>query len=39
MAAMGIDWMSAKGMTEAVPPAYAEHIGKQLVASIVEVAA
>lgn len=30
-AAMGIDWMSAKEMCEAIPPAYTEHIGAQLI--------
>lgn len=30
-AAMGIDWMTAREMCEAVPPAYMEHIGKQLI--------
>ncbi len=29
-AAMGIDWMGLKDLTEAIPPAYTEHIGKQL---------
>lgn len=29
-AALGVDWMSAKGMTECVPPSYTEHIGRQL---------
>lgn len=33
-AALGVDWMSAKGMTECIPPAYAEHIGRQLIAHI-----
>lgn len=36
--AMGIDWMTAKEMTEAIPPAYTEHIGTQLLAAL-EVAA
>lgn len=28
--AMEIDWMSNKGMAQALPPAYTEHLGKQL---------
>ena len=32
--ALGVDWMTAKGMTECVPPAYTEHIGAQLLAHI-----
>jgi DNA (cytosine-5)-methyltransferase 1 len=30
----GVDWMTAKEMTECVPPAYAEHIGRQLMAHL-----
>jgi DNA (cytosine-5)-methyltransferase 1 len=37
-AALGVDWMSAKGMTECVPPAYAEHIGRQLLEAVEAVA-
>jgi DNA (cytosine-5)-methyltransferase 1 len=37
-AAMGIDWMTRDGLREAIPPAYTEFIGAQLLAAI-EVAA
>lgn len=33
-AAMGIDWMTADELTQAIPPAYTEHIGKQLLAHV-----
>jgi DNA (cytosine-5)-methyltransferase 1 len=33
-AAMGIDWMTNDEMAEAVPPAYTEHIGAQVMATI-----
>lgn len=29
---MGIDWMTWKGLHQSIPPAYTEHIGKQLIA-------
>jgi DNA (cytosine-5)-methyltransferase 1 len=39
-AAMGIDWMSDwADVTEAIPPAYTEHIGRQLLAHIKSEAA
>lgn len=32
--AMGIDWMTLRELTEAIPPAYTEHIGRQLLAQL-----
>jgi DNA (cytosine-5)-methyltransferase 1 len=32
--AMGIDWMTRDGLRESIPPAYTEHIGRQLMAVI-----
>jgi DNA (cytosine-5)-methyltransferase 1 len=37
--AMGIDWMTPDEMCEAIPPAYTEHIGRQIIAQLAEVAA
>ena len=31
---MGIDWMRRKDLTEAIPPAYTEFIGGQLLAHL-----
>jgi DNA (cytosine-5)-methyltransferase 1 len=33
-AAMGIDWMRASEMTQAIPPAYTEYIGRHLLAAL-----
>jgi DNA (cytosine-5)-methyltransferase 1 len=38
-AAMGIDWMSLDALSEAIPPAYTEHIGRQLIAHLEAAAA
>lgn len=32
--AMGIDWMSHKEVAQAIPPAYTEHVGRQLLAAM-----
>jgi len=32
--AMGIDWMSGKELSEAIPPAYTEYIGKYLIKEV-----
>jgi DNA (cytosine-5)-methyltransferase 1 len=32
--AMGIDWMTKGEMNEAIPPAYTEHIGRQLIEAL-----
>jgi DNA (cytosine-5)-methyltransferase 1 len=37
-AAMGIDWMSRRELAQAIPPAYTEWIGRQLIASLEAVA-
>lgn len=34
--AMGIDWMTGAEVNEAIPPAYTEHIGRQLIAHLRE---
>jgi len=31
---MGIDWMKHREITQAVPPAYAEFIGRQILSSV-----
>ena len=36
--AMGIDWMTRDELTQAIPPAYTEWIGRQLLASLERVA-
>lgn len=36
--AMGIDWMPGKALGQAIPPAYTEHIGSQLLAAMDRVA-
>lgn len=38
MGAMGIDWMTGNELSQAIPPAYTEWIGRQLLASLERVA-
>ena len=33
-AAMGIDWMSVRELSQAIPPAYTQHIGERLLTAI-----
>jgi DNA (cytosine-5)-methyltransferase 1 len=35
---MGIDWMTLPELSEAIPPAYTEHIGRQLLDALEAVA-
>lgn len=37
-AAMGIDWMTLDELTEAIPPAYTEYIGQELMATLAAAA-
>lgn len=37
-AAMGIDWMTWRGLCESIPPAYTEHLGAQLIKQLQAVA-
>lgn len=36
---MGIDWMSRNGLSQSIPPAYTEHIGRQLLDHLARAAA
>jgi DNA (cytosine-5)-methyltransferase 1 len=38
-AALGVDWMTAKEMTECIPPDFAEHVGRQLRSHLEQAAA
>jgi DNA (cytosine-5)-methyltransferase 1 len=31
---MGIDWMTGKELSQAIPPAYTEYIGKHIMATL-----
>jgi DNA (cytosine-5)-methyltransferase 1 len=32
--AMGMDWPDSAGLANAIPPAYTEHIGRQLIEAL-----
>jgi len=38
-ALMGIDWMTTDALSEAIPPAYTEHLGGQILAALAEQSA
>ena len=35
--AMGVDWMSGNGLSQAIPPAYTEYLGQQLMAALIDL--
>lgn len=35
---MGIDWMTLEELSEAIPPAYSEHVGRAALLSIARAA-
>ena len=35
LAALGVPWMSRAGVSQAIPPAYTEHLGGQLLTALV----
>jgi len=38
-ALLGIDWMTQNGLSQSIPPAYTEHIGRQLIGHMTEAVA
>jgi len=39
LAAMGTPWMDRRGVSQSIPPAYTEHVGRQLIAAMLQSAA